>query len=120
VGVPEASHTQHYFTEQIRSYLSIPFVMIYPGSFAPDFMNFARRYGFIRSFMDSDQRLQYGLMRNITVPTTIIHGDKDTVVLLSGAKIHHELIKNSTLIIYQGGHGQIFGDSTVLAQGVLS
>lgn len=118
VGVPESSHTQNYYTEKARYLLSYPFLLAYPGSFAPTQLDLPRRYGFWRSFYDSDQRLQYDIMRNIEVPTVIIQGDSDMVVLLSGAYIHKGLIEDSIIFIYEGGHGEIFGNSTELAQGV--
>lgn len=118
VGVPKSAHTQNHYTETFRYIISFVPTVIYPGAFAPKQLDIYHRHGMIRSFLDADQRKQYDIMSNIQVPTTIIHGDKDTVVLLSGAKIHNELIPNSTLYIYEGGHGEIFGESSKLATGV--
>lgn len=119
VGVPESAHTQNHYTEKARYLVSYPFVMLYPGAFAPDLLNFETRYGFLRSFQDSDQRKQYQLMRTIQAPTTIIQGDTDMVVLLSGAQIHNDLIENSELFIYKGGHPElILGDANKIARGV--
>lgn len=46
-----------------------------------------------------------GLLKNVNVPTLIIHGDKDTVCPVSGGIYLHENIKGSKIkIIKDAGH----------------
>ena len=116
VGVPEGFHMGTYEKEQLRMKISAPFLLLYPGSLSPSLFDYATRYGFWRSFLDSDTRKAYNVFAQIQVPTRIIHGNKDTVVGVESAHIHHELIPNSTLEWYKGNHGAVFINPEVIAE----
>lgn len=62
------------------------------------------RHGFIRSFLDSDQRPLAGVLRTMRTPLLILHGREDFLVAPWAARAHHELASASTLVMTGGGH----------------
>lgn len=111
-GIQEGEPTHNYLIEKTRSLIAYPFVVIYPGAFAG---SIGWRYGFIRSFIDTDQRPIREELTKIKSRTLILHGDKDTVVLPEVAQEHNLLLQNSELLFFKGGHGTIFFDPSEIA-----
>ncbi len=62
------------------------------------------RHSFIRNFMDTDMRELEAIMRRLTTPTLILHGDNDPLVPAWAAMLHHEMIRPSRLVMLDGGH----------------
>jgi non-heme chloroperoxidase len=58
----------------------------------------------IKAFSETDFRAD---LRKFDVPTLIVHGDDDQIVPIDiTARATHELVKGSTLVVYEGGpHG---------------
>jgi len=108
-GIQEGEPTKSYLGEKTRTIISYPFVVYYPGSIAG---GIGWRKGFIRSFLDSDQRKIREYLKQIQNPVLIIHGNKDTVIEPWVAEEHHLLLQNSQLKYYNGGHGQVLGRNT--------
>lgn len=115
MGLQEGEATGSYFGEHARYLISYPFVVFYPGALAGDE---GWRHGFMRSFMDSDQRVLREKMNQISAPTLILHGSEDTVIEPWVAEEHARLIKNSKIVWFHGGHGTIFSNVTEIAPAV--
>jgi len=113
IGIQEGEPTGSYFLEHVRYVLSYPFVTLYPGAFV---MKYGQRKGFMRSYMDSDQRIIRSLLKEIKVPTTIIHGTNDNVIPMWVAEEHQSLIPQSKLVTYEGHHGAIFRQGKRVAE----
>jgi len=64
----------------------------------------AERRAFLRNFWDSDQRPLRAIMQSLDIPTLILHGDDDFLTPEWGARLHHQLIGPSTLVILDGSH----------------
>ncbi len=62
------------------------------------------RNAFIRNFWDTDQRPLGHIMDRLTTPTLIIHGVHDPLVPIWGARLHHQRITPSTLVVVNGSH----------------
>ncbi len=115
MGIQEGEATRTYFGEHIRYMISYPFVVFYPGAFLG---SEGWRHGFMKSFMDSDQREIRTLLEKIQAKTLILHGNKDSVIEPWVAEEHHKLIKNSKLVWFNGGHGTIFSNTDEISQKV--
>jgi membrane protein DedA with SNARE-associated domain/pimeloyl-ACP methyl ester carboxylesterase len=70
---------------------------------------------YARNFFDSDQRPLRALLRRVTQPTLIIHGQDDRFVPLSAAREHHRLVPQSMLKTIDGGHLVLFQKTAELA-----
>jgi pimeloyl-ACP methyl ester carboxylesterase len=116
VGVPDGFHTGSYAVEVARYILAAPILLVYPGSLAPGVISFAERFGFWRGFLDGNTRANAERLARVEVPTLILHADNDTVVGANAARRHHELLAESRLVFYDGGHGDIYGNSNGLAE----
>jgi pimeloyl-ACP methyl ester carboxylesterase len=116
VGVPEGFHTGSYAGEVVRYALAAPILLIYPGSVAPGLIPFEERFGFWRGFLDGDTRENARRLSRVRDPALILHADNDTVVGPSGARRHHEILSNSRLVIYDGGHGDIYDNRNSLGE----
>ena len=104
-GIQKGEPTGNHFLEKLRTLISYPFVVYYPGVI---FGDEGWRKGFARSFYDTDQRTFEYKLSQIETPTLILHGDKDTVILPWVAQKHNLLLKNSKLEFFNGGHVTIF------------
>ncbi len=113
MGIQEGEATHNYYTEHLRYLISYPFVVFYPGSF---YSNYNKRKGFMRSFMDSDQRTIKDKMQRIQSKAILIYGKNDTNVLPSQAEEHHSLINNSQLFWFEGGHHTPLNNPEEIAQ----
>lgn len=118
VGVPDGFHTGRYWSEYVRSLLAAPSLFLYPGPLAGGVIPFAERYGFWRGFVDSDSRAIERMLPGIEDPAVIVHGRDDSVVGPASARRHHELIPDSTLYFYDGGHGWIYREFAPLATAI--
>jgi pimeloyl-ACP methyl ester carboxylesterase len=106
-GIQDGEPTKHFFSERARSWLAYPFVVYYPGAFAGDYR---WRRGFIKSFVDSDQRKIENWLGEISTRTLILHGYSDTIILPFVAEKHNSLLENSELEFFHGDHMAIFRD----------
>lgn len=127
MGVQQGELTGNYYLEHARSLVSYPFVVYYPGAFilsrsysldnplhyltSPEL-----RRGFVRSFIDTDQRPLYAQLQTITTPTLVLSGDKDTIVPLWLGALHASLLPQGTHEVYQGSHHQLTQDPAEIAQ----
>lgn len=105
MGIQEGEATLNYYTEHLRYLISYPFVIFYPSSF---YSSYEKRKGFMRSFMDSDQRTIRSKLQSITSPAIIIHGKNDTVIPPKIAEEHQALLNNSEIFYLDGGHRLIY------------
>ena len=112
-GIQEGEPTGNYYTERGRTIFSYPFTIYYPGGFLGG-INWKK--GFILSFYQTDQRLVEGKMKTIKIPTLIIHGEEDTIVMPWVAEKHHRLIESSTLKFFHGGHIKLFSDTKEIGE----
>lgn len=119
VGVPDGFHTGSYGGEFARTVAVAPVLLVYPGSMAPGLIDFSTRYGFWRGFLDSDTRRIGEVLTSINVPALIVHSRADTVVGPETATIHNELLANSRLVWYDGGHGLIYRRGETLSNAIL-
>jgi pimeloyl-ACP methyl ester carboxylesterase len=120
VSIPEASHTRSHVMETTRYLVTAPLLLVYPGAFASTEFSLAQRHGFLRSFLDADQRAMYSLLSDLTVPVRFIHGTEDTVVLPKASEVGITLVEDSDLVYYVGGHGQLFGNATPIVEAMIS
>ena len=69
--------------------------------------------GYARNFYDTDQRPLREILTGYDAPMLIIHGESDPQVPVAAAVEHHRLVPQSTLALFDGGHGLVFnpGDS---------
>ena len=127
MGVQEGELTGNYYLEHIRSLVSCPFVVYYPGAFIVSrpysldnplhyLPTSGHRKGFVRSFIDTDQRPLYAQLQTITVPTLVLSGDKDTIVPLWVGALHASLLPQARHEVYQGPHHQLTQDPTEIAK----
>jgi len=118
MGIQEGEPTGSHTLEKLRSSLAYPFVVFYPGSFAG---SIGWRKGFMRSFIDTDQRLIRGQLSEIKSPSLILHGNQDNVIPSWVAEEHSSLLENSELVFYSGGHGKILlGNTEEIAEKINS
>ena len=76
-------------------------------------------YDGIKAFSETDQTED---LKNITVPTLIMHGDDDQIVPIdNSAKLSVKLLKNGTLKIYKGyPHGMLTTHADVINPDLLA
>ncbi|PIN89270.1 hypothetical protein COU60_03880 [Candidatus Pacearchaeota archaeon CG10_big_fil_rev_8_21_14_0_10_34_76] len=113
MGIQEGEPTGSYLGEKARTIFAYPFVVYYPGAFAG---NMHWRKGFIRGFLDSDQRKIRNELKYISSPVLILHGNNDNIVLPWVAEEHHSLISESVLVFYEGSHAKIFSNVTDISK----
>jgi len=116
-GIQEGEPTKSFLLERIRSYVAYPFAVYYPGSFAGDYR---WRRGFIKSFIDSDQRIIEEELKEISTRTLVLHGKEDTVILPWVAEKQNGLLQNSSLEFFEGNHQTIFNDVEEISQKINS
>ena len=104
LGVQEGEPTGNHYLEKARSLISYPFVVFYPGAFAG---SQGWRVGFMRSFLDSDLRKIRSILPETNSDFLILHGDEDTIVPRWVAEETNNLLPNSEIKIYKGGHMKI-------------
>ncbi len=115
MGIQEGEITGTYWGEKIRSSVALPFVLIYPGVFAGSFES---RYGFMRSFLDSDQRPLREYLSEIDIPALILQGDTDYVIAPWVGEEHARLIKKSNLVYYHGNHHTVYTNVSEIAPAI--
>lgn len=64
----------------------------------------AGRRAFVRNFWDTDQRPLRALLGRTRTPILVLHGAGDFLVPLWTARETHDLARNSSLIVVDGGH----------------
>lgn len=112
MGIQEGELTGSYEGEKIRGWFAYPFVVFYPGVFAG---NIYWREGFMKSFLQSDQRPLRMYLQNFQVPTLILQATEDYNVKAWVAEEHARLIPHSTLSTYKGDHGKLKTDAREIA-----
>jgi pimeloyl-ACP methyl ester carboxylesterase len=120
VSVPEGSHTRSHSVETARYIITAPLLLVYPGAFSSIEFSLGQRHGFLRSFLDADQRAMYILLADLTVPVRFIHGTEDTVVLPKASEIGMTLVEDGDFVYYLGGHGKIFNDAEPIVEAMFS
>ncbi len=70
---------------------------------------------YARNFFDTDQRPLRDALRDLDVPTLILHGESDFLVPVEAAREHHRLVPQSELVLYSGGHFMPFLEPATLA-----
>ena len=70
------------------------------------------RHGFIRNFLDNDQRPLGDIIRQPGPPLLILHGVRDPLVPVATARAHHTLVPGSRLVIYDSDHFLPFREHT--------
>lgn len=128
MGIMEGETSGNYFVEQFRYSVSYPFAVYYPSAFlifpnknkeknCEEYLSCVQtRKGFMRSFMDTDQRTFREKLSKISSKTLILHGSNDTVIEPWVAEEHARLIPDAELVFYNGGHGKIFSNTTEMSQ----
>lgn len=71
---------------------------------------------YARNFFDTDQRPLRAALRDLDVPTLILHGETDSLVPVGAAREHHRLIPQSDLVVYPRGHFIAFRDPALVAR----
>ncbi|MCA9298931.1 MAG: alpha/beta hydrolase, partial [Phycisphaerales bacterium] len=106
IGAQEVEGSGDYTFEHLKYRVSEPFVVALP-ELMPHFGLFGhwtRRYAFIRSFMDLDQRPIRAMMERLETPVLILHGRDDFLVPARAALLHHEILPHSRLELIDGSH----------------
>lgn len=112
MGIQEGEITGTYWGEKIRSYVALPFVLFYPGAFDGSFES---RYGFMRSFIDSDQRPLRQMLNEIDQPALVLQGQNDFIIAPWVGEEHARLIENSALVYYEGDHHTVYSNVSEIA-----
>jgi|GEM_PF-37825 len=112
IGDQSVEGTGDYHFEHFKYALAYAFAVVGP-ELIPHFGLLAdrsTRHAFARNFWDSDQRPYARILANTPadLPVLIINGVDDPLVMPEAARKHHELIKQSELLMISGGHGDIF------------
>lgn len=106
IGVQEAEGSGSYAFEHLK--YGVGYVgLVLGGEVVPHFGLLGGhdfRRSFIRNFWDSDQRPVRGIMQRLETPTLILHGKRDFLAPEWGARLHHELIVPSTLVVFDASH----------------
>ena len=63
---------------------------------------------YARNFYDTDQRPLRGILALYDLPMLIMHGESDPQVPVAAAIEHERLVPQSTLALFDGGHGLVF------------
>ncbi|HZW10524.1 MAG TPA: alpha/beta hydrolase [Phycisphaerales bacterium] len=106
IGAQEAEGSGSYVFEHAKygaGYLGL----VIGGELLPHFGllgSYADRHAFIRSFWDTDQRPLRALMERLGTPTLILHGRRDFLTPSRGARLSHELIAPSRLVVLDASH----------------
>ena len=64
--------------------------------------------GYARNFYDTDQRPLRSILQAYAGPMLIMHGDSDAQVPVAAAIEHERLVPQSSLVLFEGGHGLVF------------
>lgn len=73
------------------------------------------RHAFLRTFWDSDQRPLRAIMSGLAIPTLIYHGEHDFLTPAWGARLHHEIMPSSRLIMTPHSHFLPFAQASETA-----
>lgn len=71
--------------------------------------------GYTRNLTDTDQRALRAMLRDLPMPTLIVHGNDDGLVPLAAAQEHFRLVPHSELVILEGGHELAFTEPARIA-----
>lgn len=106
VGAQETEGSGSYWFEHAKYLAGMPFVVALP-EFIPHFGllgSTGLRHGFIRSFLDNDQRPLAEIMAHTRVPTLILHGRHDFLIAEWVAEYHHRIMPSSRLVMLDASH----------------
>ena len=70
---------------------------------------------YARNFYDTDQRPLRRALEQLTVPTLILHGERDPLVPAAAAREHHRLVPQSELQILDSDHFTVFREPQLIA-----
>lgn len=71
---------------------------------------------YARNFLDTDQRPLRATLRRLTVPTLILHGERDPLVPAAAAREHHRLVPQSELEMLDSDHFVVFREPERLVE----
>ena len=74
---------------------------------------------YARNFFDTDQRPLRGILEHYSGPMHIIHGTEDMQVPLAAAQEHERIVPQSTLSVFEGGHGLAMGPPVELLEDLI-
>ncbi|MBL0921790.1 MAG: alpha/beta fold hydrolase [Phycisphaerales bacterium] len=77
------------------------------------------RLATVRSFWDSDQRPIKGIMKDLSVPTLIVHGRRDFLIAPWCAELSHRTIPGSRLVMLDASHFMPFTQPDLAAAHLL-
>ncbi|MBX7057728.1 MAG: alpha/beta fold hydrolase [Leptospirales bacterium] len=113
LGVQEAEGSGDYSFEHFKYNLGYAFLAV-GLELLPHFGllgSASMRHGFLKQFMDLDQRSLRQKLSNLPVPALFVHGDRDPLVPAWAAEEHHRLVAHSDLVILKESHFMVFSAS---------
>lgn len=113
LGIQEAEGSGDYSFEHFKYHVAYA-VLAVGLDLIPHFGLFGDswgRHGFLKQFMDTDQRPMATTLQRLNLPTLWIHGDADPLVPAWAAEKHAQLVRNSDLYILQGSHFLVFNEA---------
>lgn len=106
IGAQEAEGSGSYWFEHLK-YAAGYAGLVIGGELVPHFGLLGphdERRAAMRDFWDSDQRPLRAIMQKLDTPTLILQGDNDFLTAESGARLTHQLIRPSKLVILDASH----------------
>lgn len=124
IGIQEGEGSGSWLVEHMKYAAGWLYVCALPEAL-PHFGFFGSRNarcGFIRSFLDSDQRRLRSIIENFPHPVLILQGTDDILVPVEAARDHSVLFPRADLLELPGSHFLVFSDhgSELLANHILS
>jgi len=117
IGIQEGEGSGDYTFEHIKYAVGYPLVVVAP-ELVPHFGLLGHvysRHAFIRNFFDTDQRPLRGMLEELNgtdIPLLLLHGRDDILVPAWAAEEHHDIVKNSALIMFEASHFMLFEDDS--------
>ncbi len=124
IGIQEGEGSGSWLVEHLKYAAGWLFVCALPEAL-PHFGllgSWPGRSGFIRSFLDTDQRPLREIIKGYSGPVLLLHGTDDVLVPVEAARDHSVLFPNAHLVELPGSHFLVFTDagSQLLASHIVS
>ncbi len=106
IGAQEAEGSGSYRFEHAKYAVGYFGLVVLP-EFIPHFGLLGERplrLSTMRAFWDTDQRPLKHMLRDVTVPTMVMHGRNDFLIAAWGAELHHRLVPQSRLVMLDANH----------------
>lgn len=113
VGVAEGEGTGDPCFEKLKNVIGYGLLVVAP-EFIPHFGLLgprASRHAFVRNFLDSDFRPLRGILENWNGSLLILQGRHDPLVAAWVAELHHEIVEQSELVMFDDSHFMVFSDA---------